>query len=134
EPHGTLLVASAAEHLALDLQSFSRARVGGNCCVDQRVGFAWLGSGKQPRKLYLRTIGIRIKLDGLIKQRLRLGSIVQTHSRDTERGPDFALEGWLAITGLHKLNYVGEFLLAKQCLGQHRQVVSLIAVALAGGP
>ena len=41
EPYGAVLIATTAEHVALDLQSFGRAGVGGDHFVDQLVGLGW---------------------------------------------------------------------------------------------
>ena len=46
EPHGAILVAPAAEHIALDLKSFGGARVGGDSFVDQLVGLGWFTSAQ----------------------------------------------------------------------------------------
>src|ERR1700736_1024496 len=133
EPHGALLVASAAEHLAFDLTSFGRASVGGDRLVNQLVSLGWLGSGQEPRQLYLWTDGAGIELDGLAQQRLGLGLIAQTRSRGSQRGPELALEDRIAVAWLHQFRERGKFFLAKQGVCQHRQVIGIIAIALTGG-
>jgi hypothetical protein len=84
-------------------------------------------------ELYLRPRGAGIELDRLAHQCLGLGSIGQTPGRGAERRPDLALEDPIAIARLHQVCEVGKFFLAKQGVRQHRQVIGLIAVALAGG-
>src|SRR5262249_914439 len=51
EPHGAFLIAPAAEHLALDMKRFGRARVGSNRFVYQLVGFGRVCSGQQTSQL-----------------------------------------------------------------------------------
>src|SRR5580704_7526559 len=110
EPHAALLVAAAAEYLALDLKSFGRARVGSNRPVNQLVGLSRFGSSQQPCELYFRPRGAGVELNGLVQERFGLCSIAQTRGRRTQRCPELTLEDRIPIARLHGVYEVGKFL------------------------
>jgi hypothetical protein len=97
------------------------------------VSLSRLGSAQQPSELYFRPRGAGIELDRLVQQGLGLGSIGQTPGCGTERHPELAFEDRTPIARLHQVHEVSEFFFAKQGVGQHRQVIGLIAIAFAGG-
>jgi len=121
------------QHLTLDLKSFGRARVGGDRFVHQLVSLGRFTSVQQLCELQFGLRSTGIELDCLAQQCLGLGLIAQPNSRDTEGGPDLALENRIAIARLHQVYQLGVFVLAEQSVCQHRQVIGLVAIALARG-
>jgi hypothetical protein len=88
---------------------------------------------KHARELYLRPDSGWIEPDRVAQQRFGLFPIAHAGSGGAQRCPNLAFESRFAIARLHQLEEIGKFILTQQGVCQNRQVVRLIAVALAGG-
>jgi hypothetical protein len=126
------LIAPAPQHLSFNLKSFGRARVGGNRFVDELVSLLGSGSRQQTCELYFWSYGAGIQLDRLTQQRFRLVPIAHTRSGGAKGSPDLAFEDRVPIPRLDQIQEVREFVLTQQGICQHRYVVFLIAIAIAG--
>jgi hypothetical protein len=133
QPDGVPFVARDAEHLALDLKGFGRARVAAmTSSISLSASQVFVPLNSRASSIF----GLAALGSSLTASSSRVSALArspQTRGHCTERRPDLALEGRIPIARLYQVHEVGEFPLAEQGVNQHRQVIGLVALKFAGG-